>query len=238
MKIGLLGLPNSGKTTIFNALTRSEAEVGAYASNNAEPNVAVVEVGDERITRLTQLYHPKKTIYATIEIVDFTGLTKGSERKDDFSSAQMTLVRNLDAIALVVRNFKDDLTGAPAPLADIETIDTEFILSDMIITENRLERIAWSARRGKMTNVMQLEEKVLKKILEQLNCGRHVRDLILNHNEQKLVSGFQFLTHKPFFVILNSGEENFGRNQDLLAEIETKYKVICRQLRNGAGRVR
>ena len=76
MKIGLAGLPNSGKTTIFNALTRSEAEVGTYANNKAEPNVAVVEVGDERITRLTSLYHPKKTIYATIEIVDFAGLAK------------------------------------------------------------------------------------------------------------------------------------------------------------------
>ena len=132
MKIGLLGLPNSGKTTIFNALTRSEAEVGAYANSKAEPNVAVVEVGDERITRLTQLYHPKKTTYATIEIVDFAGLAEGSARKDDFSSIQMNVVRNLDAIALVVRNFSDDLAGFPAPLADIETIDTEFILSDMI----------------------------------------------------------------------------------------------------------
>ena len=226
MKIGLLGLPNSGKTTIFNALTRSEAEVGAYANSKAEPNVAVIEVSDERITRLTQLYHPKKTTYATIEIVDFAGLTKGSARKDDFFSAQMNIVRSLDAIALVARNFSDDLMGSPAPLADIDTIDIEFILSDMIITERRLERIAWSARRGKKTNSMQLEEKILLKILEELYRGRHVRDLTLNHNEQKLISGFQFLTHKPFFVILNSGEENFGRNQDLLAKIEAKYKII------------
>ena len=226
MKIGLLGLPNSGKTTIFNALTRSEAEVGAYANSKAEPNVAVIEVSDERITRLTQLYHPKKTTYATIEIVDFAGLTKGSARKDDFFSAQMNIVRNLDAIALVARNFSDDLMGSPAPLADIDTIDIEFILSDMIITEKRLERIAWSNRRGKKTNSMQLEEKILQKILEELYRGRHVRDLTLNHNEQKLISGFQFLTHKPFFVILNSGEENFGRNQDLLAKIEAKYKII------------
>ena len=226
MKIGLLGLPNSGKTTIFNALTRSEAVVGAYAASKAEPNVAVVEVDDERITRLTQLYHPQKITYATIEIVDFAGLTKGSARKDDFFSAQMNLVRNLDAIALVARNFSNDLMGSPAPPADIDIIDTEFILSDMIITEKRLERIAWSVRRGKKTNAMQLEKKVLQKILEELNCGRHVRDLILNHNEQKLISGFQFLTHKPFFVILNSGEKNFGCNQELLAEIEAKYKVI------------
>ena len=226
MKIGLLGLPNSGKTTIFNTLTRSEALVGAYAASKAEPNVAVVEVDDERITRLMQLYHPKKTTYATIEIVDFSGMAHGSARKDDFSSAQMNLVRNLDAIALVIRNFSDDLTGSPAPLADIDTIDTEFILSDMIITEKRLERITWSARRGKKTNTMQLEEKVLEKILQELNRGRHVRDLTLNHNEQKLISGFQFLTHKPFFVILNSGEKNFGCNYELLAEIEATYKVI------------
>ena len=226
MKIGLLGLPNSGKTTIFNALTRSEAEVGAYANNKAEPNVAVVEVGDERITRLTQLYHPKKTTYATIDIVDFAGLAQGAARNDDFSGERMNMVRNLDAIALVVRNFSNDLMGSQNPLADIDTVVTEFILSDMIITEKRIERIAWSAKRGKKTNTMQLEERVLQKILDELYRGRHVRDLTLNPNEQKLISGFQFLTQKPFFVILNSGENNFGRNRKILAEIEAKYKVI------------
>ncbi len=226
MKIGLLGLPNSGKTTIFNALTRSEAEVGAYANNKAEPNVAVVKVGDERITRLTQLYHPKKTTYATIDIVDFAGLAQGAARNDDFAGERMNMVRNLDAIALVVRNFSNDLMGSPNPLADIDTVVTEFILSDMIIAEKRIERIVWSARRGKKTNTMQLEERVLQKILDELYRGRHVRDLTLNPNEQKLISGFQFLTQKPFFVILNSGENNFSRNRELLAEIEAKYKAI------------
>ena len=226
MQIGLLGLPNSGKTTIFNALTRSQAEVGAYVNNKAKPNVAVVEVGDERISRLTQLYHPKKTTYATIEIVDFAGFDEGSARKNDSFSAQMNLVRNLDAIALVIRNFGDDVTGSPMPLADIHTMVTEFILTDMMVTEKRLERIAWSTKRGKKTNTMQLEEKVLHKILEELYRGQPVRDLTLNSNEQKLISGFQFLTLKPFFVILNSGENNFGRTPELLAEIEEKYKVI------------
>jgi len=125
MQIGLLGLPNSGKTTIFNALTRSQAEVGTYVNNKAKPNVAVVEVGDERISRLTQLYHPKKTTYATIEIVDFAGVAEGSARKNDSFSAQMNLVRNLDAIALVIRNFGDDVTGSPMPVADIDTMVTE-----------------------------------------------------------------------------------------------------------------
>ena len=226
MQIGLLGLPNSGKTTIFNALTRSQAQVGAYVNNKAKPNIAVVAVGDERITRLTQLYHPKKTTYATIEIVDFAGFTQGSAQKNDPFCAQMNLVRNLDAIALVVRNFGDDVTGSPMPLADIHTMVTEFILTDMMVTEKRLERIAWSARRGKKTNTLQLEEKVLHKILEELYRGQPVCNLTLNPNEQKLINGFQFLTRKPFFVILNSGENNFGRDPELLAEIEEKYKVI------------
>ncbi len=226
MKIGLLGLPNSGKTTIFNALTRSEAEVAAYANNKAEPNIAVVEVGDERLTRLSQYYKPKKTTYATIEIVDFAGFSEGSAREGGFSSAQMNLIKNMDAIALVCRNFTDDPMGNPAPLSDINTVDTEFVLSDMILIEKRLERIAWSSKRGKKTNTMQLEENVLKKIQEELNSGRHIRNFSLNHNEQKLISGFQFLSQKPFFVILNSGEENFGRNNGLLTKIEEKYQVI------------
>jgi ribosome-binding ATPase YchF (GTP1/OBG family) len=96
----------------------------------------------------------------------------------------------------------------------------------MIIVENRLERIEWSSRRGKKTNAMEMEEKVLKKIQGELNSGRHIRNLVLNHNEEKLISGFQFITQKPIFVILNSGEENFGRNNDLLTQIEEKYKGI------------
>ena len=109
MKIGLLGLPNSGKTTIFNALTRSEAEVAAYANNRREPNIAVVEVDDERVPCLSQLYKPKKTTYAAIEIVDFAGFSEGSTREEGFSSTQMNLIRNMDAIALIARNFSDDL---------------------------------------------------------------------------------------------------------------------------------
>lgn len=226
MKIGLLGLPNSGKTTIFNALTRSQAEVGAFGNNTAKPNVAVIEVGDERITRLTQLYHPKKTTYATIDIVDFAGFAEGSAPKNDSFGMQMNLVRNLDAIALVIRNFGNDVTGSPMPVADIDTMVTEFILADMMVTEKRLERIAWSARRGKKSNTMQMEEKVLHKILEELYSGQPIRDLTLNTNEQKLINGFQFLTQKPFFIILNSGENNFDHNPRLMAEIEEKYKVI------------
>jgi GTP-binding protein YchF len=226
MKIGLIGLPNSGKTTIFNALTESEAEVTAYAGVKAEPNIAVVEVRDERVVSLSDMYCPRKTTFATIEIVDFAGFSSGSAGGNDFSSRHMALIKNLDAIALVIRNFHDDLRGDPDPMRDIETIETELILSDLIVTENRLERIEWSYKRGKKTNELRLEEEVLRKIHDRLSNGDPVRGMELNMDEQKAISGFRFATQKPLLVILNSSEVNFGRNDAVIEKLETQYRVI------------
>ncbi|MEA3359728.1 MAG: redox-regulated ATPase YchF [Thermodesulfobacteriota bacterium] len=226
MKIGLIGLQNSGKTTIFNALTKSEAEVTEYAGKKAEPNMAVVNVIDERVTRLSSMYKPKKTVYATIEFIDFVLPAKESERSDIFSSASMGLIKNTDALAIVVRNFQDNLMGEPDPLNDINQINDELLLSDLIITENRLERIELSYKRGQKTNELQLEEKTLRKISEQLNNNRSIRDIHLSDYEEKSLRGFQFLTKKPIMIVLNSGEENFRGNENLLAEIKKKHKVI------------
>lgn len=226
MKIGLIGLPNSGKTTIFNALTKSEAEVTEYASKKAEPNMAVVNVIDERVTSLSSMYKPKKTVYATIEFIDFVLPAKESERSDIFSSASMGMIKNTDALALVVRNFQDNLMGEPDPLNDINQINDELLLSDLIITENRLERIELSYKRGQKTNELQLEEKTLRKISEQLNDNQSIRDIQLSDYEEKSIRGFQFLTKKPIMIVLNSGEKNFGRNEDLLIEIKKRHKII------------
>ncbi len=226
MKIGLIGLPNSGKTTIFNALTKSEAEVTEYASKKAEPNMAIVNVIDERVTRLSSMYKPKKTVYATIEFIDFVLPAKESERSDIFSSASMTMIKNTDALALVVRNFQDNLMGEPDSLNDINQINDELLLSDLIITENRLERIELSYKRGQKTNELQLEEKTLRKIAEQLNDNQSIRGIQLSDYEEKFIRGFQFLTKKPIMIVLNSGEKNFGRNEDLLTEIKKKYESI------------
>ena len=106
MKIALLGLPNAGKTTIFNTLTRSEAEVTSYSNAKAEPNLAVVEVGDERVTRLAEMYQPKKTTYATIDLMDFSGFTEGSAREGLFPPELMQLLRNANALAVVLRNLQ------------------------------------------------------------------------------------------------------------------------------------
>ena len=226
MKIGLIGLPNSGKTTIFNALTKMEAHVTTYSDAKAEPNVAVVEVDDERLIRLTDMYKPKKTTGATIEMIDFPGLKEGSARNGSFSGNSMEWIKNTDALALVVRNFNDDMAGDPTPLSDIDEIYTELLLADLILVESRLERLEWFQKRGQKTNALALEEKALRKIAEQLNNNQPIRNLDLDEDEEKTIRGFQFLTKKPFLVILNSDETVFGQNKDIMGEIESRYNVI------------
>ncbi len=226
MKLGLIGLQNSGKTTIFNALSNSRAEVTAFSSGKAEPNLAVVDVGDERIDKLSELYSPKKTTYATVELVDFAGMNEGAAKNGSFSAELMALIKNMDALALVVRNFTDSLGDAPTPLEDIEHIDTELILADLILTETRLERLEWNYTRNKKTVAMQLEEKVLRRILEQLNNNEPIRTLVMTDEEEKIIRGFQFLTKKPLLVIFNSDEARFGKNEELIAAIQKKYNTI------------
>jgi len=226
MKIGLIGLPNSGKTTIFNALTKSRAEVTSYANTKNEPNLAVIDVIDERVVRLSEMYQPKKTTYATIEVIDFVGLSEGSARGEAFSGTAMGVIKRVDAIALVIRNFEDGLMGAPSPLDDLDQIEIEMLMSDLVIAEKRLERIAGSIQRGLKTDALLAEEKVLKKIAAGLNENRPVRSIEIDCEEQKLIRGFQFLTQKPLMVVLNSPEESFGRNSEIIEKMRNGREVI------------
>jgi ribosome-binding ATPase len=226
VKIGLIGLPKSGKTTIFNALSRSQAEVSAYGGAKTEPNVAVVNVRDERVTRLSQMYNPRKTTYAKIELVDFAGVEKDEAKKEElFSPDLMRLVKTTDSLAVVLRNFPSDSGAAPSPLSDLETIETEILLSDQIIAENRLARIAASAKGGK-TPALAAEENLLKKIMDHLNAMQPIRRLDFSADENKMLRGFQFLTQKPLFLILNSSEDNFKKDAKVGDELSKKYKLI------------
>ena len=226
MNIGLIGLPNSGKTTIFNALAKSEAQVSSYANSKSEPNRAMLEVADGRVATLSEMYHPQKTTFAAIELIDFTGLTQGAAREGLFSSSSMGLIKATDALALVTKNFSDGLTPPPTPLQDIEKLEDELLISDLIIAENRLERIEKADRQGKKTNLLEIEEKILKKIIDHLSSNRAIRDLKLEDESEKMIRGFQFLTQKPIMIIVNSDEDNFGKNQDLLQKIGKRYRVI------------
>ena len=229
METGLIGLPNSGKTTVFNAITRSDVEVTAYANPKAEPHVAIVNVDDDRVDRLAEIYEPKKTLYATVTFIDFVGVARhegqsGSE--EVFSPTTMGLVKNTDALAYVVRNFTDPVEGEPNPVADVEKLDDELLLADLIIAEKRLEKIDEAVRKGIATNEIKLEGKALERVREALEAGGAARDLELTGDERLAIKGFQFLTRKPVLVIVNSDESSFGSNQSVLDEIEQRHRAI------------
>ncbi len=226
MKIGLLGLPNSGKTTIFNALTKSHITVSAYSNTRNEANLAVVDVGDDRVIRLSVMYQPKKTTYATLEIMDFPGMTEKSSDIPTLSQDMFQSMKNMDALAIVLRNFSEGVAGEPTPLKDLEQINMELILSDMVLTERRFERIEWGNKRGKKTYDTVIEEKVLHKIRDHLNDEKPIRELELYKDEKKAIRGLQFLTQKPLMVILNSAESNFGKNKALLSEISASNEIV------------
>ena len=225
MKIGLLGLPRSGKTTVFNALTKAEAPT-AHSNGKAEPNISVVKVLDERVDRLSAIYDPRKTVYATVEFVDFVGLAAPAEGRDPFSGAGMAMMKNMEALALVIRNFDDDLLGAPTPLEDLRKISDELTLADMIVAENRLERIEHGFQRGQRKEALVREQKALRRISEHLNRNQPLGDMDLSVEEEKTIRGFQFLTKKPIMVIVNSDETRFGKNGSLVAEIERTQRVM------------
>ncbi|MBW2411209.1 MAG: redox-regulated ATPase YchF [Deltaproteobacteria bacterium] len=226
MNIGLIGMPNSGKTTIFNALTRSEAQVTSYANSKSEPNRAVVHVVDNRVEALSEMYRPRKTTFAAIELIDFVGLSQGAAREGLFTSSTMGLIKNRDALVLVLGNYQHNPIEKPAPVVELEKLEEELLISDLIIAENRLDRIAKAARQAKKTNLLDVEERLLFRITEQLGDNLPIRELKLDGEQEKMIRGFQFLTQKPVLVIINSDEENFGKNKNLVKEIEKRHRVI------------
>jgi hypothetical protein len=226
MKLGLIGLPRSGKTTVFNALTKADIAVAGYTQAISEANVAVVDVADERVDRLSSMYNPKKTTCATIEIVDFPAVVESSEKSAALSADQMRQIKTCDAMAVVVRNFKSDIEGDPVPLETIHEIDEEMVLADMVVAETRLERIVNGNKKGLKSVESQIEERALQKVLEGLNGQIAVRDIDLNDSEKKAIKGFQFLTQKPVLVIVNSDESVFGKSSETCSMIDKIHPTV------------
>lgn len=227
MEIGLIGLPNSGKTTVFNAITRAGVEVTAYANPKAEPHVAIVEVDDPRVARLADIYQPKKIVPATVTFIDFVGVARDEGGGGEvFAPATMGRVKSVDALAYVVRNFGDPASGDPDPAGDVAKLDDELLLADLILAERRLERIAQSEKKGIATHEVKLEGKALQRIHAQLEGGDPIRALELSEDEAAAVRGFQFLTQKPVLVIVNSDESRFGQAGAALEAIAARHRVI------------
>ncbi|MCK6579209.1 MAG: redox-regulated ATPase YchF [Anaerolineae bacterium] len=211
MKLGIIGLPNSGKTTIFNALTRGSLPTGAATSGQFEVHTAVVNVPDVRVDKLKAMYKPKKTTYTQVTYVDIGGLDKGIG-EGGLGGQFRNQLAQLDGFLHVVRTFKDE--GVPHPYdsvdaaRDVAILDSEFILTDLVAIEGRLERLDVDLKRkGKAGDpVLSAEKDLLERMKAHLEADRPLRDLDLTEEEIKPLRGFGFLTLKPALIVLNADE--------------------------------
>ncbi len=230
MQIGIVGLPNAGKSTLFNALTRAHAPVAAYPFTTVEPNVGVTIVPDERLQKVAEVAHCSRIVPATIKFVDVAGLVKGASQGEGLGNQFLSQIRTADVLLQVVRCFSNPnvshVNGEVHPLTDVETINTELILSDLEVLERRLAKIEKKARSKEKP--FQKEMEVLLKIKDGLEKGVPVRLLSLEREEKEELSRVDFLTSKPMVLVANISEEQIGKEESLkeLAEEAKKEKVF------------
>ena len=209
---GIVGLPNVGKSTLFNAITKAGALAANYPFATIDPNVGIVEVPDSRLIKLEEMVQPKKTIPTTFEFTDIAGIVKGAFKGEGLGNKFLSHIREVDAICQVVRAFDDEnvthVSGRVNPLDDIEVINMELVLADLESVEKRLPKIEKMARQKDKTAEMEL--RILTQIKEALEDGKPVRSIDFNEDDQKWVNQAQLLTSKKMLYIANVGEDEIG----------------------------
>ena len=223
MKLGIVGLPNVGKSTLFNSITKAGAECANYPFCTIEPNVGVVPVPDERLDALAKMYNPEKITHAVIEFVDIAGLVKGASKGEGLGNKFLSHIRETDAICEVVRCFNDSnivhVDGSIDPVRDIETINLELIFADIETVNKRLDK---AKKNLKASKSYQEEVDLLERIKENLENGISARALSFNEDEEKLVKDMFLLTTKPILYIANISEEQIenAENDEMVLKVK------------------
>lgn len=230
MKLGMVGLPNVGKSTLFNAITNAGAQSANYPFCTIEPNIGMVSVPDERLDRLAQMYEPDKFTPATIEFVDIAGLVKGASKGEGLGNKFLSHIREVDAIIHVVRCFEnDDIThvdGNIDPARDIETINLELILSDLDILTRRIDNRK-KAMKGDKTIAAEVE--FLQRLIDEMETGKTARAVDISDDEQEYLKEVSLLTVKPVIYACNMGENDFADGIENNKYYQTVQEIAAKE---------